>query len=255
MFKWYGDITKMSEKDMSRASLMRMRLYVIMSLPAMPLVGLWKLGLIPSGTGKLICGLVLFVSVIALLILMISRFAYRLWVPDKYLDEWEVRIKHQSMASGFQVVMYTVAIIAGVFIGSGGFDDAVLSNMTQFGAIYGLFAVLALGQYAQYFAQLALMRPIDEDEFDDSRSKKRSMRGAVLGALAIFGLFMMPVMMQVVQGYNVAHEVAVLSGKAKKECEARSSSVAWVSSADDGDFACFDENRPKPANANGKENE
>lgn len=247
MFKWYGDATKLNEGDMSRAKIFRIWCYVIASLPLLPLVGLSKLGVIPDGNLKSVCGLVLFVSAVALAILLCSRLAYRLWAPDQYLDEWEIRIKGKSMAFGFQVLMYTLSIVGGLLIGMYGLGDEVLMNVTPFGVFYVSISVLALGQYSQIFVQLALTRPIDDDELDNTPLEKRSLRGAGWATLIIFGLFiMLPSVLLIKQGYDDAHAVAVLSAQAKVECEARQSRVHWVSLEDGSDYACFDENRPAP---------
>jgi len=110
---------------------------------------------------------------------------------------------------------------------------------------------MMLGLYAQIYAQFAMVDPMDEDEFDTESPARRSLKGVVMtSGLLIVGLILVPFVFGVVSGIKNPgqSEIAILSHQAKTTCEARGSSVHWVSIAKEYyGFACFDQNRPAPS--------
>jgi len=207
--KWYADITRLTEHDMSEFKLKLMRFLTIISLPFAPLLGIWQLQLFHNVLPEWLLGLLVIVTAIPLFLVCISRLVNRVWVRDKYLDEWELRVKHRSMAFGFQVVLYVVAILGGIGIVA----DMIGFKVPAFPPAsigYGLFALLMLGMYAQIFAQFSMIEPIDEDDLAPAEPSRRPIKGAVMSVIAIFTLlFLPPFLLGVVHGYNSAHAEAL----------------------------------------------
>ena len=48
----------------------------------------------------------------------LTKFMNRFWSRDQYLDEWELKRKHESMAFAFQVMMYSFGAIFTVKYGA-----------------------------------------------------------------------------------------------------------------------------------------
>lgn len=251
MFKFLADITKLTEKNMSLSSLRRLRIFVFLSMPLFPLQALISLELLPNFIPGWIVGLLIIASIVGLMFMACSRLVNRFWVRDKYLDEWELRIKHRSMAFGFQVITWVVALFIILSIGFDETFETFFSEISVKGLFYGLGGVFLLGAYSQLLAQLAMIQPMEEDEFNSADVSRRSLNKPAIASVFVLVLFFLPIFaMGFIAGWNDAHTVALLADEAKSVCEARGSSVHWVSNKDEKDgnagFACFDENRAAP---------
>lgn len=256
MFKWLADVTTLTEKDMSATSLKRLQVFTFLSIPLFPLLVIYHLNLLPDFVPGWSVGLGIAVAAIGFVVLGSSRVANRVWVRDQYLDEWELRIKHRSMAFGFQVIMWTIAGCVILFIIFDDMWDVIRINLSTIGLLYGLGAISILGIYSQLLAQLAMIQPMDEDELNSTAPGRRSLKVPTLATIFGFALLiLLPFTLGVMSGYKSARVVTTLGDEAKSVCEARGSRVHWVSSADGGDYACFDENRPAPENESEKESE
>jgi len=115
MLKLYAEANKLSDNELTEESIKQLRRNILLSLPATPLFGLAVLGgksLFITISLFVLC----FVSATFLFAVMTHRVTNRFWARDQYLDEWELKQKHHSMAVGFQVLSY---IIAGAMISTG----------------------------------------------------------------------------------------------------------------------------------------
>lgn len=110
MLKAYADIFKISEQDLTQKSLDKLKLFALLGLPATPLYALSMFGSFSTLTTAALLGLC-FLSGTFLLITMLSKFTNRFWARDKYLDEWELKKKHHSMAVGLQITSYIIGTI------------------------------------------------------------------------------------------------------------------------------------------------
>ncbi len=163
MMKWYADLFQFREGSMKRTSLNRVKWFAILSLPAIPVGILVSYDIIP----KVVATPILLISFISVLCFAFTPLANRFYGRDKYLDEWEIRLKHESMAFAFQTLLYigfTLVLGAMLF---GKYLDVDLSINSLYEATTGLFVFLLLGMYIQIFYALWKIRPIDEFEDED----------------------------------------------------------------------------------------
>jgi len=194
------------------------------------------------------------VSSIALFVLCTNKLVNRVWVKDNYLDEWEIRMKHKSMAFAFQVVLYAISILlfAGAVLYFSSF--VVLPRFSPEVLAYTLFSLLMLGLYAQIYSQFSIVQPIEKDELDSKDSEKTTHKGVFLVIGALITMFVIiPFTIGVISGIKDYRnsDMVTLAKEAKSTCEARGSRVHWVSIAEENyGFACFDENRPAPEDLN-----
>ncbi len=250
MLKFYAKITELNERDVSETTLKRLRVMSFLSLPFTPLLGVMEADILTNSALIGLMGFILLMSAVALFILCISKLVNRVWVRDKYLDEWELGMKHRSMAFAFQVVLYAICVVlfGGVILDC--FYGLTLPKITPEIIGYSLFSIMMLGLYAQIYTQFAMVEPIEEDEFSTDIDARRSLKGVItISSLLVVGIVVIPFILGVISGIKnpAQSEIAILAYEAKDICEARGSRVHWVSVDEDNyGFACFDENRPYP---------
>jgi len=255
MLKYYAKFTELNNKDVSAPALKRLRIIGLLSLPFVPALGLMELkGGISSPIVEPLQGIALTIivllSAVALLILCTNKLVNRVWVRDKYLDEWETQLKYRSMAFGFQVVLYTISAILFSGFVLYYFNMVSLEELTPGIIGYALFSLLMLGLYSQIYAQFAIVQPVEDDELDTTIPKRTVMKGifrttAALLVICVAIPFGISVLSEIHQ--NRTSEIATLSREALSVCTERGSSVHWVSIAKENyGFGCFDENRPAP---------
>lgn len=178
MLKWYADMFKLTEKQMTKKALNRLKILTLASLPAIPfiiLIAFAKTSTEPqaevsSGLENLIIGLII-ISVIALLALCFCKFTNRFWARDKYLDEWEVARKHQAMAFSYQLFCYIIAAFLLYFTFFSGRES---QKILEFGSVsyhqisVVLFALLMMFLYSAHLFLLFTVKPIDEIVTEDA---------------------------------------------------------------------------------------
>lgn len=174
MFKLYSDLFRFKESTLSRASLRRLWMLLILSLPFVPLLLLLRLDLaaefpaleaIHSAADGRVGYTTFAVSFFAWVVLLSTRVMNRFWARDRYLDEWEVQTKRASMTFAFQVISYLWAALFLVVLIMQNFspnDGIGVSLLTI--SVTALF----LSIYAQIFFLLSKLREIDEANGDES---------------------------------------------------------------------------------------
>ena len=171
MLKWYADMFRFNSKTISHAGLRRVRVMYVLSLPFVPLVllvGAYESGLatLPdSGAAGLATWTalmaLLFVSMIAVVAMCLTKFVNRFWARDRYLDEWELGHKHASMAFGFQFAFYAAAVM---FLASFALTEWIGwtgPTLTLTNALTLTLGVMLVGFYAQIWYLLQNIRPVD----------------------------------------------------------------------------------------------
>lgn len=174
MFKLYSDLFRFKESTLSRSSLRRLWVLLVLSLPFVPLLLLLRLNLatelpaleaIHSAVDGPVGYSIFAVSFVAWVVLLSTRVMNRFWARDRYLDEWEVQTKRASMTFAFQVMAYLWAALFLVVLIMQNFspvDGIGVSLLTT--SVTALF----LSIYAQIFFLLTKLRGIDETNGDES---------------------------------------------------------------------------------------
>ena len=259
MLKLYADITELNERDVTAKALKHLRISALLSLPLVPLMVVMSSDISMNYISQSLVLLAFFVSLIALVATCLSKLVNRVWVRDQYLDEWEIGLKHRSMAFAFQVVLYALTML--LLLGGALYYFDMLSLLTTKPEMIGctLLSILALGLYAQIFVQLAMIEPIEADELDKTSGARRPIKGVFAVSGVLIAMFIvLPIAFGVTldwragasgvtSDWRAGSEVSLLSNEARTTCEARGSRVHWVSINESNyGFACFDENRPSP---------
>jgi len=186
MLKWYADITELDEAAVTPSALRRIYILLVLSVPFLPLMNLGHLGYMDGGkAAELFYWSAFLISAVATVCLFLTRIVYRAWVQDKYLDEWEMAVKHKSMSVGFMFLTYTLALLFGV--GFANFDFGAQNQISIGVDMLGFAAIGAVffGLYIQIIQQLAMLQPMDDDDF--SGVIDASIRPVITGiAVAIF---------------------------------------------------------------------
>lgn len=257
MMKFYADCTELSERDISAKSMKRLRFLTYLSLPFTPFVGMLDSGFVVDSPLEIPLVILFLISCVALIVLAFSKLLNRVWVRDQYLDEWELQMKHRTLAFVLQLVVWTTAVVlvAGVLLDM--FGLPILPQLSPLVIGYGLFSLLMLSLYAQVFVQIAIVQPIEQDELDEQSAVRRPIKGVstVLGIL-IAMFIALPLTFGLISDGKSALEISTFSKEAKQTCEARGSRVHWVSiDTSNYGYACFDESSPSPEHLSGKETE
>jgi len=114
MLKLYADLTQLIERDINAKTLKRLRILTILSLPFTPLLGVMGADILTNPVLISLMIVAILVSAVALFFLCVNKLVNRVWVRDKYLDEWELGMKHRAMAFAFQVVLYAISTVLSV---------------------------------------------------------------------------------------------------------------------------------------------
>lgn len=166
MLKWYADWTELDESLITPSALRRIRILLICSLPFFPLLALGELGSLPEGAFLLTAYyLVAIGSMIATVVLLLTRIISRVWVADKYLDEWERRVKHKSMSVAFMVLCYTLSALFVVGLLYHEFSGVDFPNVDLRVLMFAMGGSMIFGLYVQMIQQLSMIQPMEKDEF------------------------------------------------------------------------------------------
>jgi hypothetical protein len=221
MLKALAKQVELEETSISRKTLRRLTFALLISLPVWPLLILDHAGLLEgqggwfeTSAGSIVKLVIVLVSLLALLIIATSRLVNRLYFPDRYLDEWEIKIKHKSMTFAFQVLMWLFVPILAILTLMG-LPDAQVSGEVLMSA---LFAVLMLTVYLQTGHAVWQVQPIEDADLDGGATP---MSKRVTGLLAVAALLLIVVVGMTV-GYKQAH------ADAEKAALNEVSSVSWV---------------------------
>ena len=166
MLKWYAELYKFSGKELTLKALRRVKILMILSLPAYPLAATSKLGQF-SDNVNLLLNITFVLSAICFMGFAITKFVNRFWSRDKYLDEWERARKHESMAFTFQLMMYMFALfmLLGILIDKLNLDATfVFPALTVYNIVVILGGIIAFGYYVMNAYLLFTIKPIIEDK-------------------------------------------------------------------------------------------
>ena len=159
MLKSIARVFEFQDNSVSKSTLRRILILMLISLPTWPLMILDFYDMLPYNWLGAVSAIFIIVGAISMIFFVCTRFVNRFYFPDKYLDEWEIRIKHKSMTFAFMCLVWGVAPI--VFV-MGVMQDFELSlNADAFSLWFVGFLLLLL--YIQTFHALWQVRPIDED--------------------------------------------------------------------------------------------
>lgn len=158
MLKALAKSFEFDESSISKQKLRRILILMILSLPMWPLFMMDYYSLLPDnglGTAALI---VMIVGALSMLGFISTRFVNRFYFGDKYLDEWEIRIKHKSMAFTFMVMLWIIFPLIFIVINS---LNYIPNSAEELGLWFLGFWLTTL--YIQTFHALWQVRPIDHD--------------------------------------------------------------------------------------------
>ena len=165
MLKWYAELFKFSGKELTPKALRRTKMLMLLSLPAYPLLATAKIGQFNDNVDFFL-NIVLVISGVCLLAWSVTKFMNRFWSRDQYLDEWELKRKHESMAFVFQVMMYSFGAILLLITVLHRFEFAKQISLPtldvySLGIIFAGF--LSFGYYVMQAYLLFTIKPMVED--------------------------------------------------------------------------------------------
>ena len=160
MLQAYADAFKVSERDLTKKALGKLKLWALLGLPATPLYAVAHFGDLSPEIFRVMI-LLTFISGAFLLVTMLSRFTNRFWARDKYLDEWELQRKHHSMAIGFQITDYLLCGIIFLAIILASFVDIEITLSFEHVAMIA-FSFVVFMVYVPLLFLLWSVNPVDE---------------------------------------------------------------------------------------------
>ena len=184
MMKFYANLFELTAGSISAKSIRRLRWLTIGSLPYLPMIAFLILHGLPRSIAALpiILGFIL-CSVLTITVLF-ARIVNRVWAPDKYLDEWEKELKRKSMTMAFMVMMCVAMAMAAIW---GLFHENLTPYLGENLSALPLLLLIALigtGLYTQIFTQLAVIKPMEEDELEKPEYVVTTAR-SILGIIAL----------------------------------------------------------------------
>ena len=159
MLQALARVFEFKETSISKKTLRRILILMLLSIPAFPLSLLNLYDLYPNQSLEKIGSFAIVVGVISMFCFLSTRFVNRFYFPDKYLDEWEIAIKHKSMAFAFMVMFWAAPLVILALLGLSNFQFDASGEIVFF---CGMSILLALC-YIQIFHALWQVRPIDAE--------------------------------------------------------------------------------------------
>ena len=159
MLKTFARAVEFNEKSISKKKLRYILILLIASLPTLPLGMLHFFGLLPDNMLGTLGYIGFIAGALAFLGFVFTRFANRFYLPDKYLDEWEIQVKHKSMAFAVMAMFWGFPLILLIVMGMGNH----VFEMETAGLVVLSCAMLVVLAYIQTFHALWQVRPIDEE--------------------------------------------------------------------------------------------
>ena len=147
------------QTSISKNKLRWILIMMVLSLPVWPLMMLDFYDVLPSGWVSQAAFVMIIAGLISMGGFVCTRFVNRFYFTDKYLDEWEVRIKHKSMTFAFMAMMWVVAPMSLILIGTQDYSF----NLSGLELSLWLLGFVLILLYLQTFHALWQVRPIDED--------------------------------------------------------------------------------------------
>jgi len=86
------------ETSVSQKTLRRILILMVLSLPTWPIMMLDAYGILLHDVIGHAALLLMIIGAISMFCFVCTRFVNRFYFPNKYLDEWEVKVKNDSMA-------------------------------------------------------------------------------------------------------------------------------------------------------------
>lgn len=216
MFKFYAELFELTAESISQKSIRRLRWLTIGSLPYLPMVMYLTLNGLPRSHAALPFILVFILCSSVTFTVLMSRIVNRVWALNKYLDEWERDIKQKSMTTAFMAMMYVGIALASVWLlFYDAFEPIFSDNLKEIPLMF-LVVLIGAGLYTQIFTQLAVIKPMEEDELERPQFIKTSARNilAIIAIISILGLSIIFAL-----GYYSGHKAYVLEHEvAKKVC-------------------------------------
>jgi MFS family permease len=209
MLNWYANTFRISEKNITKAGLRRTKVLTWLTLLIVPLeilIGDW-FDELTNGYLTAIVVIAIFISLIALIGLLLSPLVHRFWARDKYLDEWEIEVKRKGMSAGYKVLFGTLVI--GLIFSAVVTDyNEPVNQAVSYLRLDSLgFAVLILAFGVQTLTHLRLIRPVDEEDLEADAPSGNPVWARIAVVIAILMLFMGPPIVQGVKdGFNDAHQ-------------------------------------------------
>ena len=158
MLKSIARVFEFKESSISKSTLRRIFIALLLTIPAFPLGIMRMHDLFPNPIIDGIAVVFMTVGLISLCYCMSTRFINRFYFPDKYLDEWEIGVKHKSMAFSFMIMFWVVPFVVLALMASVNFELDISGEIIVF---CGMAILLALC-YIQIFHALWQVRPFDE---------------------------------------------------------------------------------------------
>lgn len=247
---------ELTEDNTTARALRRTWWMMVASLPAFLIVVWVGFHGIPTNFIPLVfCTLVFLTASFPMIVFLSSRFVNRFYFPDKYLDEWEIRIKHKSIVFAVQVLISSMVVVGFIaLILEAWFNIASLS-FTAFQIGIGAFLILIAFFYVQAFKALSLVEPIDEDEYTNGSIEKRSNRFILLfvGVVSLIALVASAPII------GSSYDAGRKYGRALSICHNQNMKLDkfdWETRTGKCEgLATVDESQPAPENASGKETE
>ncbi len=224
MLRQIFSIFEPTEKQFTSQALKRLKWATYLAMPCFPIMTLLEadpeIGLSKSATLALL--LVALVSVIAFFIIAFSRISWRVWTPDRYLDESEIARKRE--ASAFTMMVYgwggLAVIIFGWLLSLSGVDVNGIINRFG-GPIWWIFLGLVSVSYVHILKLISITPSIDDPDSDVQSVFKDK---AFLWALVLFLIAITVV--PFVKGYQDGHRDALADIEAAKQSQSHQNPAA-----------------------------
>ncbi|MEP4052019.1 MAG: hypothetical protein ABJN22_07230 [Litorimonas sp.] len=196
MLQAIAKVFEFSEASVSPKKLRQITLLMILALPTWPLLMANHYGYLPENVWGKLAFAAIVIGAISMVCFVCTRFVNRFYFPDKYLDEWEITIKHKSMSFSFMVLVWIVSPAVLILMA---FNDFRVSLTGEELGLW-IVGILLIMLNLQTFHALWQVKPIDEDELGEP--VKKSKVGLIVLVIAIFVLFIIPFSFGLVSGFN-----------------------------------------------------
>jgi len=178
MLQRYFDIFAATEEQLTKKAIGRLRFSAFLGIFFMPFYTVLSFQEFSDAVGMIIIALT-GAAFLGFVYAAMSRAANRVWVPDKYLDESEIKIKHQTAYMSYKWILISAFVLSLTTLIDVNFNalKTLSYDLTVTDYLFYTFGSLFICAFClQAFFLAGLMRPLDADGLDESGVKSGADR-------------------------------------------------------------------------------
>ena len=203
MLKRIYDTFQITESQLTKASLMRLKLAALISLALMPVLTVMSMRGVTGLAIYIMIGLI-GIALLSISYVAFARITNRVWVPNKHLDENEIQIKYKSAHKTYFWIVWVLSIMLIGLHEAERLFGLQFSDYSVNDVLYDTIASILITMFClqSYFAA-SLMQPLEDDDvLAQSENNKIDFRYKLAGTILVLCVLVLPYIYRMLGAIN-----------------------------------------------------